>query len=36
MGRLLGTGGRVLPMAAVPLNIVAEVVGADPARPERG
>ena len=34
VGRLLGTGGRVLPMAAVPLDIVAEVVGADPARPE--
>ncbi|MBV9092444.1 MAG: uridine diphosphate-N-acetylglucosamine-binding protein YvcK [Streptosporangiaceae bacterium] len=33
VGRLLGTGGRVLPMAAVPLDIVAEVVGADPARP---
>ena len=30
VGRLLGTGGRVLPMAAVPLDIVAEVVGADP------
>ncbi len=34
VGRLLGTGGRVLPMAAVPLDIVAEVVGADPSRPE--
>ncbi len=34
VGRLLGTGGRVLPMAAVPLDIVAEVVGADPAKPE--
>ncbi len=34
MGRLLGTGGRVLPMAAVPLDIVAEVIGADPARPD--
>jgi uncharacterized cofD-like protein len=33
VGRLLGTGGRVLPMAAVPLDIVAEVVGVDPARP---
>ena len=33
VGRLLGTGGRVLPMAAVPLDIVAEVMGADPARP---
>jgi uncharacterized cofD-like protein len=34
VGRLLGTGGRVLPMAAVPLDIVAEVVGADPAHPD--
>jgi uncharacterized cofD-like protein len=34
VGRLLGTGGRVLPMAAVPLEIVAEVTGADPARPD--
>jgi uncharacterized cofD-like protein len=34
VGRLLGTGGRVLPMAAVPLDIVAEVLGADPAKPE--
>jgi uncharacterized cofD-like protein len=34
VGRLLGTGGRVLPMAAVPLDIVAEVVGLDPARPD--
>jgi uncharacterized cofD-like protein len=34
VGRLLGTGGRVLPMAAVPLDIVAEVAGLDPARPE--
>jgi uncharacterized cofD-like protein len=34
VGRLLGTGGRVLPMAAVPLDIVAEVVGEDPARPD--
>ena len=33
VGRLLGTGGRVLPMAAVPLDIVAEVAGADPGRP---
>ena len=33
VGRLLGTGGRVLPMAAVPLDIVAEVVGADPDKP---
>jgi len=34
VGRLLGTGGRVLPMAAVPLDIVAEVVGADPDKPD--
>ncbi|MFY9928218.1 MAG: uridine diphosphate-N-acetylglucosamine-binding protein YvcK [Streptosporangiaceae bacterium] len=33
VARLLGTGGRVLPMAAVPLDIVAEVLGADPGRP---
>src|SRR5579875_1834014 len=35
VGRLLGTRGRVLPMASVPLDIVAEVEGADPARPEQ-
>jgi uncharacterized cofD-like protein len=34
VGRLLGTGGRVLPMAAVPLDIVADVLGVDPARPD--
>jgi uncharacterized cofD-like protein len=33
VGRLLGTRGRVLPMAAVPLDIVAEVLGADPLHP---
>ena len=33
VGRLLGTGGRVLPMAGVPLDIVAEVIGADPSQP---
>ncbi|MGH3319677.1 MAG: gluconeogenesis factor YvcK family protein [Streptosporangiaceae bacterium] len=33
LGRLLGAQGRVLPMAAVPLQIAAEVEGADPARP---
>lgn len=33
VGRLLGTQGRVLPMASVPLDIVAEVEGADPERP---
>jgi len=34
VGRLLGTQGRVLPMAAVPLDIVAEVTGADPDKPD--
>ena len=34
VARLLGAYGRVLPMASVPLDLVAEVVGADPARPE--
>ena len=34
VGRLLGTRGRVLPMASVPLDIVAEVEGADPAHPD--
>ena len=33
VGRLLGAHGRVLPMAAVPLDITAQVEGADPARP---
>ena len=33
VGRLLNARGRVLPMAAVPLEIRAEVEGADPARP---
>jgi len=33
MGRLLRVTGRVLPMAAVPLDIVAVVEGADPSRP---
>jgi uncharacterized cofD-like protein len=33
VGRLLGAHGRVLPMAAVPLEITATVAGADPARP---
>ncbi|MCW2904240.1 MAG: protein of unknown function and CofD [Streptosporangiaceae bacterium] len=33
LGRLLGAQGRVLPMTLVPLDIVAEVQGADPARP---
>ncbi|MEV4256062.1 2-phospho-L-lactate transferase CofD family protein [Spirillospora sp. NPDC049652] len=34
VGRLLGAHGRVLPMASVPLDIVADVRGADPARPD--
>lgn len=33
VGRLLGARGRVLPMAAVPLTIRAEVEGLDPAQP---
>src|SRR5690348_10469407 len=33
VGRLLGAQGRVLPMAAVPLDIAALVGGADPAHP---
>ena len=33
VGRLLGAHGRVLPMASVPLDIVAEVEGLDPAKP---
>lgn len=33
VGRLLNARGRVLPMAAIPLNIEASVMGADPSRP---
>lgn len=33
VGRLLGAHGRVLPMASVPIDLVAQVEGADPARP---
>jgi uncharacterized cofD-like protein len=33
VGRLLGAHGRVLPMASVPLDLVAGVEGADPDRP---
>ena len=33
VGRLLGAQGRVLPMCSVPLDITAEVLGADPAAP---
>ena len=34
VGRLLGAHGRVLPMASVPLDLVAEVEGADQDRPD--
>lgn len=34
VGRLLGARGRVLPMAAVPLTIRAQVLGAEPSRPQ--
>ena len=34
VGALLRTQGRVLPMAAVPLTIEADVVGSDPDRPD--
>ncbi len=35
VGRLLRVSGRVLPMAAVPLDLIALVDGLDPARPEQ-
>jgi uncharacterized cofD-like protein len=34
VGRLLNARGRVLPMAAVPLNIEASVMGADAGQPQ--
>lgn len=34
VGRLLGAHGRVLPMAEVPLDITAQVMGVDPERPD--
>jgi uncharacterized cofD-like protein len=34
VGRLLGAHGRVLPMASVPLDLAAEVEGANPDRPD--
>jgi uncharacterized cofD-like protein len=34
VGRLLGAKGRVLPMASVPLQIEADVIGLDPAKPD--
>jgi uncharacterized cofD-like protein len=35
VGRLLGTSGRVLPMALTPIDLTAEVRGVDPADPGR-
>lgn len=35
LGKLLGATGRVLPMCCEPLDIVAEVLGLDPADPGR-
>ena len=34
VGRLLGAQGRVLPMATTPMDITAQVRGADPAAPD--
>ena len=34
MGRLLGAQGRVLPMASVPLDLIADVMGIDPNAPD--
>jgi uncharacterized cofD-like protein len=34
VARLLGAHGRVLPMASVPIDLAAEVEGADPDRPD--
>jgi uncharacterized cofD-like protein len=34
VGRLLGTTGRVLPMALTPIDITAEVAGVDPSAPD--
>jgi len=34
IGRLLGARGRVLPMAVTPMDITADVLGHDPARPD--
>jgi uncharacterized cofD-like protein len=34
VARLLGAKGRVLPMSAVPLQILAEVIGLNPLRPD--
>ncbi|CAN5651930.1 uridine diphosphate-N-acetylglucosamine-binding protein YvcK [soil metagenome] len=35
VGRLLGARGRVLPMSAVPLDVVAQVRGTDEQQPDR-
>ena len=35
VGRLLGTSGRVLPMALTPIDITADVRGLDPSDPDR-
>lgn len=35
VARLLNARGRVLPMASVPLDIEADVIGLDPAHPDR-
>ena len=35
VARLLGAAGRVLPMASVPLDITAQVRGADPTAPDQ-
>lgn len=35
VARLLGAQGRVLPMSEVPLDITAQVIGLDPADPQR-
>ncbi|MDO5498754.1 MAG: uridine diphosphate-N-acetylglucosamine-binding protein YvcK [Propionibacteriaceae bacterium] len=34
VGELLNAKGRVLPMSSVPLEIIAEVIGADPMQPD--
>ena len=34
VAKLLGTKGRVLPMASVPLEIAAEVIGLEPEKPD--
>jgi uncharacterized cofD-like protein len=34
VGRLIGAAGRVLPLSVLPLDIMAEVAGLDPSRPD--